>query len=1050
MKALFYKGEDIVLTFTSVTDMSGYTKVVKFFTFGSAVKTAAVTAVDNYNFTAKLAKADTADLKTGRLNIVLEFTDGSTNKTISKTIDCKLADAYIDGEEREAVATSNDVVFVSNMEMTVSFLSTIQVEQSMSGKVSKSGNETIAGVKTFSSSPIIPAPTTDMQPATKKYIDDKVKHIPGTSTSDVLSQAAATKINSKRIGKVLGKNLLDKAAMTDGYYVNNTNGNLSSNALYSSSEFIEVTEGQEYITSGTGRDNTNSYYAWYNESFSFISGGVTLAKTAPTGAKYIRVSALTANKNTSQLEAGSASTAYEAYNDYYKSVTQDKIADGAVSTIKIGDKAVTIAKAAFVNEVIGKNKFNINASDVSLGNFVSNTSGLISANASYNVTGYIPVTGGQAYTLSYKHSIAWYDSNKTYISGSASTDTSKQQTAPANAAFLRCTVILASWTLFQVEEGSVQTVWEEWISTMLFTGVKVAAADVSGIDAKIAQVAAVPTAKTGKNKFNINDADVTSGYYVNNTTGNLSANANYSATGFIPVEAGKTYTLSVKSYMAWYNSSKIFLSGSSAADTSKQQTAPAGAAYLRASVSIPYTLANFQVEEGTAETTWEAYVQYNALQETISFEGSKIVGLKAALGYLGVNKIAMPKKQYFLGGYENTIYHEAITERYIPDLFSVQIENGSFVNRKALSRITNPVADASVDAKLYDIDFNVLQSINFALVVGAQATNNGAVAINAIGDSLTYNGSYLKRARELCPDLSFIGIRVPYGDTGIVAEGRGGWKLDDYFNKLHQTTDSFSPFMHLADPYKYYGNTDFWKKVVNGDVSYGYGGFAAKATSIGFSGTTGLKTSPVLNDVMYNDTNARYELYDGAAWVAFSAVAGDFTFNYGKYRSIWGISQPSIVTVMLGTNDFSSATAETISSVFSAWKTQFESLVTSVHADSPSAKIALLISPSVWGGSNYDIDSPAFNKRYNAAMWRARNLIISNFDSREVSDKIYLVDVGCALDPVYGFTTGTAEKPFSDYAGTETVKVQSNNPHPSTEGYYQMGVKLAGFIQSIR
>lgn len=35
-----------------------------------------------------------------------------------------------------------------------------------------SGDETIAGVKTFSSSPIVPTPTTDFQTATKKYADD--------------------------------------------------------------------------------------------------------------------------------------------------------------------------------------------------------------------------------------------------------------------------------------------------------------------------------------------------------------------------------------------------------------------------------------------------------------------------------------------------------------------------------------------------------------------------------------------------------------------------------------------------------------------------------------------------------------------------------------------------------------------------------------------------------------------------------------------------------------------------------------------------------------
>ena len=40
--------------------------------------------------------------------------------------------------------------------------------------VQNTGNETIAGVKTFSSSPIVPAPTTDLQAATKKYVDDAI------------------------------------------------------------------------------------------------------------------------------------------------------------------------------------------------------------------------------------------------------------------------------------------------------------------------------------------------------------------------------------------------------------------------------------------------------------------------------------------------------------------------------------------------------------------------------------------------------------------------------------------------------------------------------------------------------------------------------------------------------------------------------------------------------------------------------------------------------------------------------------------------------------
>ncbi len=43
-----------------------------------------------------------------------------------------------------------------------------------SANVKLTGNQTIAGVKTFSSSPIVPTPTADFQASTKKYVDDNL------------------------------------------------------------------------------------------------------------------------------------------------------------------------------------------------------------------------------------------------------------------------------------------------------------------------------------------------------------------------------------------------------------------------------------------------------------------------------------------------------------------------------------------------------------------------------------------------------------------------------------------------------------------------------------------------------------------------------------------------------------------------------------------------------------------------------------------------------------------------------------------------------------
>lgn len=50
--------------------------------------------------------------------------------------------------------------------------------------VHNTGNETIAGVKTFSSSPIVPTPTTNFQASTKKYVDDEVSSAIGQLSTD--------------------------------------------------------------------------------------------------------------------------------------------------------------------------------------------------------------------------------------------------------------------------------------------------------------------------------------------------------------------------------------------------------------------------------------------------------------------------------------------------------------------------------------------------------------------------------------------------------------------------------------------------------------------------------------------------------------------------------------------------------------------------------------------------------------------------------------------------------------------------------------------------
>ncbi|EIY4976765.1 hypothetical protein MLP18_001448 [Klebsiella quasipneumoniae] len=104
-------------------------------------------------------------------------------------------------------------------------------------------------------------------------------------------------------------------------------------------------------------------------------------------------------------------------------------------------------------------------------------------------------------------------------------------------------------------------------------------------------------------------AAVTAGYYVNSTTGNLIANASYSASDFIPVVAGNQYTQSYSHQTAYYDANKSYISGVAALGTpttARTLTIPEGVAYIRMSVANT-VLDTMQFEEGAEATTYQPY-----------------------------------------------------------------------------------------------------------------------------------------------------------------------------------------------------------------------------------------------------------------------------------------------------------------------------------------------------------------------------------------------------------------------------------------------------------
>lgn len=331
MKALFYKGEDITLTFMSETDMSGYTKVVKFFTFGSSVKTATLTPVDNYVFKAKLSKADTSDLKAGRLNVVIEMTNASTNTEISKSIECRLADAYIDGEQRGDNSESSEIIFIQNNQINVHFtgsdFAVISAEYAASSLESKNAAEAANTAAQLAKTAAESANTSAQSAKTLAIEAYEAAEIAKTNAE--VSAEIAVSITEP------GKNMFDKDHIVSGFYVSTSDGSLGVNATSAVSNIIPVKGGDMYYLSGrncTGYTqlrflnasgvamkplNPDTGVELGNYSLPALSGRILAPATAVSvqfTIKFVGVGTFDAI----QFEKGSVQTDYESYKNVIK------------------------------------------------------------------------------------------------------------------------------------------------------------------------------------------------------------------------------------------------------------------------------------------------------------------------------------------------------------------------------------------------------------------------------------------------------------------------------------------------------------------------------------------------------------------------------------------------------------------------------------------------------------------------------------------------------------------------------------------------------------
>ncbi|MCD8905875.1 BppU family phage baseplate upper protein [Staphylococcus chromogenes] len=99
------------------------------------------------------------------------------------------------------------------------------------------------------------------------------------------------------------QNMFNPNKVTNGVYINPTTGALSSNASYSASEFIPLSDSTDYI-----KNNTLNLYAFYDVNGNFIKTTTTSTNqiTKPSNAQYVRISAITSAVGSTMLVAGTS------------------------------------------------------------------------------------------------------------------------------------------------------------------------------------------------------------------------------------------------------------------------------------------------------------------------------------------------------------------------------------------------------------------------------------------------------------------------------------------------------------------------------------------------------------------------------------------------------------------------------------------------------------------------------------------------------------------------------------------------------------------------
>jgi hypothetical protein len=278
---------------------------------------------------------------------------------------------------------------------------------------------------------------------------------------------------------------------------------------------------------------------------------------------------------------------------------------GGTLTKQLANNATTIEKTDFIEK--GKNLFNI--SNIKAG-YQINAIGQEVANASYNLSEFIPVFLGQPYHLNKARQAATYDEDFKFVTYYDNSSQGSLVVTPTKNGYIRASIQNSRLSSFQMEKGSVETEYDSYKKKIPYLEVDETNIKFGGVKNKHVAKWSIDYSRTdfldtGKNRFNLNKAIF--GSYLDQSTGNLVVASNFVTSEFIRVEKGRTETISGVRKFVFYNLDKTYLSGFDQSQGTYTFT-PATDGYIRFSYrTTDPNGTNVQMEIGNTITAYEDY-----------------------------------------------------------------------------------------------------------------------------------------------------------------------------------------------------------------------------------------------------------------------------------------------------------------------------------------------------------------------------------------------------------------------------------------------------------